>query len=174
MEQNQIVNKKREHTEKSSECLAEMKKQLARREAFWKKTCDEVNRPLRRASQLSKQPEKDLSDLILTPNQAEGLAQLQRLCFGMDKLRQQFNTVVVTHELDLPPLLLVELSDELLRMDNMITNAKAAAGSLGIAAVQPKVKRDYLDKFLGFAKKVMGNGTATTNRKSANGREAAL
>lgn len=170
MKENQLVKKEsNKHTNASRAALNAMQKQLARRSVYWKSVCDEVNGGLPHSSALSftpcnhnktvfRLPETELVSLLLTPKQVEGLETVQRLCEGIGKLQQQLNTVLITHELNLPKVALVELSDLLLKSDRLIMDSRCAAHRLGIAEVQPKVKRDFLDKFLGLTDWVYGNG----------------
>lgn len=85
-------------------------------------------------------PPELLRDLVMTPKQAEGVDVVQRLCEQVRRAVTQINTTIVTHELPLSPLAMVELGHLLLQADECIIGARCAARRLGIRAVQPKMR----------------------------------
>ena len=159
MEENQTVAKyengtvqKRRHTEASAKALASIRNQLARREMFWKKMCDEINRGAtnsRTNSRLilreheSKSDEREITeitDCILSPMQVEGVEEIQKLCRAVGKARAKINTIIIKYELDLPSVMMIELSELLLKADGLIANSKQAVAKLGVKALQQKQK----------------------------------
>lgn len=93
-------------------------------------------------------PETVLHKLLLSTDQCNDLQLLQDLCAVIAKAVKQINVVSASHELRLPPLYLMELTDYMLRMDVLINAAKTAAKRLDVEAVQPKVNTEYLARTL--------------------------
>ena len=85
-------------------------------------------------------PAELLRDLVMTPKQAEGVDIVQRLCEQVRRAVTQINTTIVTHELDLTPLMMTEVGSLLLQADELIIGARCAARRLGIRSVQPKMR----------------------------------
>lgn len=93
-------------------------------------------------------PDTVLTKLLLSRDQCNDLQLLQELCQVIAQAVQQINVVRANHELRLPQLYLVELTDYLLRIDVLIRAAKVAAKRLGVEAVQPKINTEYIERAL--------------------------
>lgn len=83
------------------------------------------------------QPEK----MLLTPKQAEGVAQIQKLANQAERICQQINTLNIVYELGLKPTHFIELPDLLMKLDAMLYESKIAARQQGVKAeALPKAK----------------------------------
>lgn len=74
----------------------------------------------------------DLCQAMLTPRQAEVVAEIQALCAGISKMSRQINTLIAVGELNVQPIFLMELPHLLGVLDQRIQSSKVAARRLGV------------------------------------------
>lgn len=74
----------------------------------------------------------DLRQAMLTPRQAEVVAEIQALCAGIGKMSRQINTLIAVGELNVQPIFLMELPQLLGVLDQRIQSSKVAARQSGV------------------------------------------
>lgn len=143
-QQSETQEKKSKYSKAYLAARSQIDKKLQESSGRWREFCRSVNqgdcrdRTAMRAAPNGKR--------LLTPSQTEAIRTMQMQCRAIIKMAQQANTVALNAELDLPRLLLPEIALLLAKIDDRIVEAKTTARRLGVAAVQPEVKLNFLQK----------------------------
>jgi hypothetical protein len=143
-QQSETQGKKSKYSKAYLAARSQIDKKLQESSGRWREFCRSVNqgdshpRTAMRAAPNGKR--------LLTPSQTEAIRTMQMQCRAIIKMAQQANTVALNAELDLPRLLLPEIALLLAKIDDRIVEAKTTARRLGVAAVQPEVKLNFLQK----------------------------
>lgn len=103
---------------------------------------NELNAPLQPEHlEHLQESEQSTAQMLLTPRQVEGIAQIQALCNQVGRICQQINTLNVVYELGLKPVHFFEIPNLLMQMDEKIQLSKMVAKRLGVKnEVLPKAK----------------------------------
>lgn len=151
MQRQYIESQSIKHSPRMTQARANIQATLDKHSAFWE--CEKLNDNAyspasHRVRADNTDSEQQLSQMLITPRQVEGLEIIQKLSIYMLRATQQINTTIINYELNLAQLSSFEIGKLLADIDQLVINAKLAASKLNINAVQPKVKLDFVNKVL--------------------------